>query len=217
MLLSSNTADEEAAEAAAEASSDEAPLQERSDGVPNPGTTHVVPRSAGCVLLPAILAFSAHLTFCLLLLSKWEALEDLELWKGKHAANDGTHMAFGNFTSMRTGWMMAGVSWYSVFAPAWTCEFISAFFALIALLNSHVRTGNSARNVACMHLNSLLQAVFTATFELLLVLRLVNMETPDWSVVFLPWYLAMVIQVSRRARPSWHPRMSESCSTDGHA
>ena len=42
-----------------------------------PGNNLVLPRAAGCVLLPAILALATHLAWGVLLLAKWEALEDL--------------------------------------------------------------------------------------------------------------------------------------------
>lgn len=41
------------------------------------GNSLVLPRAAGCVLLPAILALATHLAWGVLLLAKWEALEDL--------------------------------------------------------------------------------------------------------------------------------------------
>ena len=150
----------------------------------------VLPRAAGCVLLPAILALAAHLVWGVLLLAKWEALEDLA-----QETTGVPRVAFGNFSSMHTGAEDAGPSWYVVFAPAWACEFIALSFALMALVHRHGRTGPVARNELCVQLNSMLQSICTATFQLLLAVRL-DTEHGAWSVVFLPWYLAIGVQAT---------------------
>ena len=186
----STTSEPAATLAAAAASVQEQPLLQNAHN-PNEtpsGNTIVLPRASGCVLLPAILAFTAHLIWGVLLLAKWEALEDVAF-----EATGSPHVSFGNFTSMHTGAKNAGPSWYVVFIPAWLCEVISVAFAVMALFHRAGRAKSSARNVACVHVNSVLQSVCTATFQLLLAVRL-DTEHGSWAVVFMPWYLAIGVQ-----------------------
>ena len=138
-----------------------------------------------CILVPALSSVTALIVFACLLLTKWQALEELD--------NGGVRgITFGNFTSMHTA-APVGPSWYAVMAPPWLSEGAVFVIALIELACT-TPTGSMTRNIASMHVNAAAQSMLCALFQFFLVRRLVN-EGGSWSLVFLPWYLAVVAQI----------------------
>ena len=119
-------------------------------------------------------------------LSKWQALEELD--------NGMSHgLVFGNFSAMHTG-APVGPSWYMVFLPTWTSEAASAIISTAELFCGPP-AGAMTRNLACLHLNSFAQSVLCGIFLLLLTWRL-EAEGGSWSLVFVPWYVALATQAT---------------------
>ena len=98
---------------------------------------------------------------------------------------------FGNFTSLHTG-APVGPAWGTVFLPAIAAEATVILLALCALFITTPRE-MMTRNLACLHVNSLMQSLFCIVFLALLVRRL-NKEGGAWSLVFMPWYLSLFTQ-----------------------
>ena len=131
------------------------------------------------VLVTSLLSICGHVVFSILLLQKWEELED---------ANGGAALNFTNVSSVHTG-DPVGPEWSIVFAPLWFSE---ACVVLVSSLAMYMAIGVS-RNTRLLHMNSNAQAIGAAIFKVTLMQRL-QTESGSWLNAFSPMYASMMVQ-----------------------
>ena len=126
------------------------------------------------LVLPTLVSVCGHISFCFLLLSKWQSIET--------AFADGEPVLFANFS--RYVGEDVGPSWWAVFTPSWMAESVVLVVTLLAVCSPGLHTSVNAR---LMHYTSLVQTCAHASFKVLLVRRCLAPDRHEsWSVTFAP-------------------------------
>ena len=125
------------------------------------------------MVLPTLVSVCGHISFCFLLLSKWESIET--------NFAGGEPVPFAHFS--RYVGEDVGPSWYAVFTPSWMAESIVLVVTLFAVCSPGLHTSVNAR---LMHYTSLVQTCAHAAFKLLLVRRCLAERHESWFVTFSP-------------------------------
>lgn len=125
------------------------------------------------LVLPTLVSVCGHISFCFLLLSKWQSIET------KFA--DGEPVPFAHFS--RYVGEDVGPSWWAVFTPSWMAESIVLVVTLLAVCSPGLHTSVNAR---LMHYTSLAQTCAHAAFKVLLVRRFLADRHESWFVTFSP-------------------------------
>ena len=125
------------------------------------------------LVLPTLVSVCGHISFCFLLLSKWQSIET--------NFAGGEPVPFAHFS--RYVGEDVGPSWYAVFTPSWMAESIVLVVTLLAVCSPGLHTSVNAR---LMHYTSLVQTCAHAAFKLLLVRRCLAEQHESWFVTFSP-------------------------------
>ena len=136
------------------------------------------------LVLPTLVSVFGHVSFCFLLLSKWQSMELMFA--------DGEPILFANF-SQYIG-EPVGPTWWAVFTPSWTAESIVIVVTILAICSPGLHTSVNAR---LMHYTSLMQTCAHAAFKVLLVRRCLDSpeERGSWFVTFSPIYVGISLQL----------------------
>ena len=140
------------------------------------------------LVLPTLVSVFGHVSFCFLLLSKWQSMELMFA--------DGEPILFANF-SQYIG-EPVGPTWWAVFTPSWTAESIVIVVTILAICSPGLHTSVNAR---LMHYTSLMQTCAHAAFKVLLVRRCLDSpeERGSWFVTFSPIYVGISLQLVMQA------------------
>ena len=134
------------------------------------------------LVLPTLVSVCGHISFCFLLLSKWQSIET------SFAA--GAPVPFAHFS--RYVGEDVGPSWWAVFTPSWMAESIVLVVTLLAVCSPGLHTSVNAR---LMHYTSLVQTCAHAAFKVLLVRRCLAEQHESWFVTFSPLYVGICMQL----------------------
>ena len=157
------------------------------------------------LVLPTLVSVCGHISFCFLLLSKWQSIET------KFA--DGEPVPFAHFS--RYVGEDVGPSWWAVFTPSWMAESIVLVVTLLAVCSPGLHTSVNAR---LMHYTSLAQTCAHAAFKVLLVRRFLADRHESWFVTFSPLCQAAAAsnppapRCTPDPRPPRVPRPSLTCA-----
>ena len=125
------------------------------------------------LVLPSLVSVCGHISFCFLLLSKWQSIET--------NFADGEPVPFAHFSRYVSE--DVGPSWWAVFTPSWMAESIVLVVTLLAVCRPGLHTSVNAR---LMHYTSLVQTCAHAAFKVLLVRRCLTDRRESWFVTFSP-------------------------------